>query len=434
MTSYVPLQDQSAFARAQKALVRHSDYQFNLPNFHRPRPPEWLAALERFLEHNWPIIKWGIFLVATGLLLWAAYILIRKYVPILAELLKRRPATSQPTPETWMPAGAEARKLLEESEALAVAGHYGDAVHLLLLRSIEDIDRRRPHLVRPNLTSREIGTLQALPEVARDTFGGIASVVERALFPGEPIGAAEFERCRAAMGDRIAERLGRAGMSAQTFISARVAIGLLLVSAMSLLAYLLLSAFASDLRSGETGGGNALSKSAVGFAGIRFVLEGAGVDARIGRTPPATDRFGIVVLTPDIAGGRTALKALIEPGPRLIVLPKWITMSDPDHPGWVVKERALPKDTVAFVVSAVARRTRRFHNAAGKPQFAFAPSLKGTRAPFLTSRRKSKICRQFRARDWTPASSTNGVTLCWPISAAPRPMCWRILTSLITLP
>ena len=106
MTSYVPLQDQSAFARAQKALVRHSDYQFNLPNFYRPQPPEWLAALERFLEHNWPIIKWGIFHVATALLLWAAYILIRKYVLILAELLKRRPATSQPTLETWMPAGS----------------------------------------------------------------------------------------------------------------------------------------------------------------------------------------------------------------------------------------------------------------------------------------------------------------------------------------
>lgn len=143
-------------------------------------------------------------------------------------------------------------------------------------------------------------------------------------------------------------------MNAPSVISARVAVGLLVVSAVSLLAYLLLTAFASDLRSEESGGGNALSKSAVGFAGIRFVLETAGVDARIGRTPPETDRFGVVVLTPDITSSRTELKALIEPGPRLIVLPKWITMSDPDHPGWVVKERALPKETVAFVISSIA--------------------------------------------------------------------------------
>jgi hypothetical protein len=145
-------------------------------------------------------------------------------------------------------------------------------------------------------------------------------------------------------------------MTTESPIRARVAIGLLLVSALSLLAFVLLSAYASDLRSEQTGGENALSKSAVGFAGIRFLLESAGVDAPIGRTPPALDRYGLVVLTPELTSDRTELKALAGPGPRLIVLPKWITMADPDRPGWVVKLRALDGDTVASVIAPLAPR------------------------------------------------------------------------------
>src|SRR5947199_8922889 len=93
-----------------------------------------------------------------------------------------------------------------------------------------------------------------------------------------------------------------------------MAVGLLLVSAFSLLAYLLLSAYAPDLRSEETGGGNVLSKSAVGFAAARFLLKESGVETHVGRTHPEVDRFGVVVLTPEITSTRTELKTLAEPG------------------------------------------------------------------------------------------------------------------------
>lgn len=126
-------------------------------------------------------------------------------------------------------------------------------------------------------------------------------------------------------------------MNAQSPISARLAVGLLLVSALSLIAYLVLSAYAPDLRSEQSGGGNTLSKSAVGFAGIRFLLEAAGVDSDIGRTPPPLNRFGLVVLTPEFTSGEGDLKELATPGPRLIVLPKWMTVADPAHAGWVLK-------------------------------------------------------------------------------------------------
>ncbi|HUJ46164.1 MAG TPA: hypothetical protein VLV55_03465 [Rhizomicrobium sp.] len=147
-------------------------------------------------------------------------------------------------------------------------------------------------------------------------------------------------------------------MSAQAPIGPRTAIALLLVSALSLLTYLLLSAYESDLSSEQTGAANALSKSAVGFAGIRYLLESADIDTVVGRTPPEVNRFGIVVLTPDVDSSRENLKKMIGPGPRLIVLPKWITMSDIDHPGWVVKMRALSPDSVRSVVSTIAGRSK----------------------------------------------------------------------------
>lgn len=185
------------FSDAHKALLNHSDYQFSLPEVHREPTPEWLLALERFLTAYWPEIKWGLWIVIGVAVAWLLYQLVRRYAPLLAQLFERRPH-AQPTSEEWRPAPAVARELLGQSDALAAQGCYGDAVHLLLLRSIEDIEHRRPNLLRPNFTSREIGRLEGLPEPARHTFGAIARVVERALFAGQAIGATEFTSCREA--------------------------------------------------------------------------------------------------------------------------------------------------------------------------------------------------------------------------------------------
>jgi hypothetical protein len=199
MSSSAQRPNEAAFAHAHDAFVRHSDYQFNFPAFQRQKPPEWLVALMQYLRHNWPIIKWAIWITAIALILWASYMLFRKFGHRIAELLKqRRTPLVQSTPQQWQPTSAVARELLREADALAAAGQHGKAVHLLLLRSIQDIEKRRPNLVRPNFTSREIGRLQTLPEPARNTFVGIAFVVERALFAGEPVGAGEFARCREA--------------------------------------------------------------------------------------------------------------------------------------------------------------------------------------------------------------------------------------------
>ncbi len=87
---------------------------------------------------------------------------------------------------------------MEEADKLAAAGRYAEAVRLILHRSIEEIEGRRPRLVKPAYTAREIGRLSDIPENARSTFTGIAGVVEQSFFGGEALDAHGFAACRRA--------------------------------------------------------------------------------------------------------------------------------------------------------------------------------------------------------------------------------------------
>lgn len=185
-----------AIARAHAELAGRSEFQTSLPNFKPPETPHWLIALGEFLRHHWPAIKWALWALVALVLLFVAWSLIRAYWPAFAHRMRRPRPVSETQTSDWRPAPVAARRLLEESDALAAQGLYAEAVHLLLLRSIEDIEAQRPHLVRPTFTSREIGSLDALPQAARTVFAGIAHVVERALFACAPVDQSDFARCR----------------------------------------------------------------------------------------------------------------------------------------------------------------------------------------------------------------------------------------------
>jgi hypothetical protein len=105
--------------------------------------------------------------------------------------------------EAWSPEAAPARSWLREADALAAEGRFAEAVHHLLFRSIEDIGRRRPRLVRPALTSRELASAEALPPPARSLFSRIAGMVERSLFGGRPVEAGDWTAARSAYADLV---------------------------------------------------------------------------------------------------------------------------------------------------------------------------------------------------------------------------------------
>jgi hypothetical protein len=184
--------------RAHAQLMTHRDLQFDFAQYKAPPTPDWLAALGRFIKAWWPQIEfvgWAL-LIAIGV-----FLLYRILVALERRGWFKRRGPDLPAktvaPE-WRPAPEAARNLLRDADVLAQQSRYGDAVHLILLRSIEHIDERRPDLVRRAFTAREIGALEQLPAAARETFLSIARSVERALFAGREVGADEYAQCRAA--------------------------------------------------------------------------------------------------------------------------------------------------------------------------------------------------------------------------------------------
>lgn len=165
-------------------------------------PPEWLMSLGRalnnffgdiapYLVSAWPFIR--IFLIAA--LIVGVLILIWK---IVTTFLHRE--SDEKEERYWQPDQQVARKLLDEADALAAQGNFDEAAHLLLYRSIEDIQRKRPQLLRPSNTAREIGHFEALSQGARETFGIIANHVEHSLFAAHPLDRNAWQESREAYG------------------------------------------------------------------------------------------------------------------------------------------------------------------------------------------------------------------------------------------
>jgi hypothetical protein len=183
------------FAEAHRDLLADRSIQFDLPRFQPPEPPAWLRWLTEFLSGDHPVLNvllWTLIAAAAGLIL---YFIVRRLAGSRWPLRRRGDAAEE---AEWRPDQAPARALLQEADALAAQGRFAEAVHLLLFRSIEDIDSRRPDLVRPALTSRDIAALDAIPGRPRGAFARIAMLVERGLFARRPLAEADWRDCRSA--------------------------------------------------------------------------------------------------------------------------------------------------------------------------------------------------------------------------------------------
>ncbi|HTM81082.1 hypothetical protein [Asticcacaulis sp.] len=98
----------------------------------------------------------------------------------------------------WRPTREAVVALLGDIDKLAAAGDYDEAVHLLLVRSVADINAFRPDLVRKHYSARDIRSHPLLPEAARPAFTEIVRCVEKSYFAGIAATRADFEACRAA--------------------------------------------------------------------------------------------------------------------------------------------------------------------------------------------------------------------------------------------
>lgn len=170
----------------------------------QPEAPAWLQALfeaiGRFFQWSAPAGKPLLWIGAVLLLLVVLYLFVPTFAGWVDDLRHRRKRAAPDDEEDGVgraEAGA-ARALLSEADALAAQGRFAEAVHLLLYRSIEDIEGRRPGLVRPAMTSRDLAEAEGLPGVAREAFSRIARAVEISLFGGRSIDAGGWQQCRGA--------------------------------------------------------------------------------------------------------------------------------------------------------------------------------------------------------------------------------------------
>ena len=157
------------------------------------KTPPWLLKLMDALSQAAPVIKivfWAGVAIGVALLLW---VIIRDLPFAAVFRRRRRPAAA---PLDWRPEAEAARALLGDADRLAEEGRFGEAIHLILFRSIDDIVARRPGSVPRALTSREIVEAAPLSERGRDAFRIIADAVERTFFGGRSADRGDFDRCR----------------------------------------------------------------------------------------------------------------------------------------------------------------------------------------------------------------------------------------------
>lgn len=196
-----------ASATPYEAVRADARYQFEVE---APPPPEPLREREPWFDGPFWDGLGEILAVLLRVLFWGALAALAAFVLYQVARYARsrwrdrnRDETDAPAP--YAPAPAAVRTLLDDAARLAAEGRYGDAVRLLLRRSVEDVERRHPGAIRDSMTSREIAGLSVLTALTREAFSGLAALVEAAHFAGRTLSERDWDEARG-LYERLAAR------------------------------------------------------------------------------------------------------------------------------------------------------------------------------------------------------------------------------------
>ena len=112
-------------------------------------------------------------------------------------------------------------------------------------------------------------------------------------------------------------------------------IAAVLVGVVALAGLGVLSAYAPELRSGDDGGGHALSKSSIGYGGLPVLLRSLGAPVVLSRGALRSTDESLLILTPAIQTSAERMADIDHAGATLIALPKWAAIEEPGRHGWV---------------------------------------------------------------------------------------------------
>lgn len=154
----------------------------------------------------------------------------------------------------------------------------------------------------------------------------------------------------------------------------------LLVGVVALAGLGVLSAYAPELRSGNDGGGHALSRSSTGFGGLPSLLRGVGVPVVMNRgTLSEASDESLLILTPSAQTKPEQIDDIEHYGATLIVLPKWASIPDADHTGWV---RTLGVQPPQMVLASLPEDLRKDLNLTDRKGRATVALRRPNGAPF----------------------------------------------------
>ncbi|HEX6092172.1 MAG TPA: DUF4129 domain-containing protein, partial [Dongiaceae bacterium] len=96
------------------------------------------------------------------------------------------------------PAAADSQLLdaLGRADRLAAEGQFAEALHLLLLHSIDYLKRHLGGVYGPSSTAREILQRARLPDTGRSSLGAIVDAAEVSYFGGRPVDGGIYAACR----------------------------------------------------------------------------------------------------------------------------------------------------------------------------------------------------------------------------------------------
>lgn len=188
---------------AHGVYLRDRELQLERPHqAERPPPPpsepaDWTRAIARLLDGLAPVFRAVFYLAILVTALALGWFLFGEALRLRPAFRRRRQSpVREETSHPARPDAAKARGLLDEADALAARGHFGEAVHLLLFSSIEDMERRLEGGVAPSLTAREIAGLARLPEAAGKALRPIIRIVENSHFGGRMVDADAWQVAR----------------------------------------------------------------------------------------------------------------------------------------------------------------------------------------------------------------------------------------------
>ena len=167
------------------------------PNDRRSGPNPIARAIAAFFQAIGPALGYLLLIIIVMAILAGLYMVFGESLTLRGRQKEKSEGRDISIVPDLRPEEARAHALLEDADRLAAEGRFAEAVHLLLFRSIDDIQEKRSGIIGRSLTAREIGALSILPDSVRSALSPIIRIVERSFFGGRDVDETGWREARA---------------------------------------------------------------------------------------------------------------------------------------------------------------------------------------------------------------------------------------------